>query len=170
MKKVTIFFAAAALMAMTAIAACGNNDDDTNATQNNNGNTNPPAQQGHGTVTRGDKTATLTKGDRAHNQKGITLTDEYATAEAGFSAADEIRTFTYTISTFSDEHLLDGGKAWGQVRIPNEAQSTLVSGTIDVVKNGDNYKITINAIDEQGREVTVDWDGPCPETDSPYDY
>lgn len=168
MKKVFLLVVSMAVVAMTTIAACGNNENENNATQN--GNNNPPTEQGHGTMKRGDKTSTLTKGDISHNHKGIMLTDEYVTTKAGFSAADEIRTFTYTISTVSDEHLLDGGKAWGSVRIPNEAQSTLVSGTIDVVKNGDNYKITINAIDEQGREVTVDWDEPCPESDSPYDY
>ena len=169
MKKTLSIFVAITFATMSLITACGGNDNETATPQNNgNGNNNPPATQGSGTLTRGDKTCTLTAGDISQDHKGILLHDQYMTAEAGFSAADEIRTFTYTISTIADEHLLDGGKAWGSVRVPNEAQSTLVSGTIDVVKNGDNYKITINGTDEQSRTVTVDWDGPLPESSLNY--
>lgn len=161
-----------------ALATCGNGQ-----AQNNNTATpgsefteatvaqEPQSDKAGGTVKRGDKTATVSKCYWGNYRKAIEIReDPYRKVYADFNFAAEFETGTYTITTFSNEHILEGGYTWGGVFIRDEGgESILKQGKLELTVTEDDYcKLKATGIDDDGNEVTVTWDGPM--TKDPTDY
>lgn len=131
----------------------------------------PQRDKAGGAVTRGDKTATVSKCYWGNYRKAIEIReDPYRKVYADFNFADEFETGTYTITTFANEHILDGGYTWGGVFIRDEGgESILKQGKLELTVTEDDYcKLKATGIDDDGNEVTVTWEGPM--TKDPTDY
>lgn len=145
-----------------AIISCGGN----NAQANDDKDTN----KGSGLVVRGDKSAKVSKCYWGNYRKAIEIReDPYRKVYADFNFAAEMETGTYTITTFANEHILDGGYTWGGVFIRDEGgESILQQGKLELTVTEDYCKLKATGIDDDGNEVTVTWDGPMEK--DPTDY
>ena len=145
-----------------AIISCGGN----NAQANDDKDTN----KGSGLVVRGDKSAKVSKCYWGNYRKAIEIREEpYRKVYADFNFAAEMETGTYTITTFANEHILDGGYTWGGVFIRDEGgESILQQGKLELTVTEDYCKLKATGIDDDGNEVTVTWDGPMEK--DPTDY
>lgn len=145
-----------------AIISCGGN----NAQANDDKDTN----KGSGLVVRGDKSAKVSKCYWGNYRKAIEIReDPYRKVYADFNFAAEMETGTYTITTFANEHILDGGYTWGGVFIRDEGgESILQQGKLELTVSEDYCKLKATGIDDDGNEVTVTWDGPMEK--DPTDY
>lgn len=145
-----------------AIISCGGN----NAQANDDKDTN----KGSGLVVRGDKSAKVSKCYWGNYRKAIEIReDPYRKVYADFNFAAEMESGTYTITTFANEHILDGGYTWGGVFIRDEGgESILQQGKLELTVTEDYCKLKATGIDDDGNEVTVTWDGPMEK--DPTDY
>ena len=145
-----------------AIISCGGN----NAQANDDKDTN----KGSGLVVRGDKSAKVSKCYWGNYRKAIEIReDPYRKVYADFNFAAEMETGTYTITTFANEHILDGGYTWGGVFIRDEGgESILQQGKLELTVTEDYCKLKATGIEDDGNEVTVTWDGPMEK--DPTDY
>lgn len=145
-----------------AIISCGGN----NAQANDDKDTN----KGSGLVVRGDKSAKVSKCYWGNYRKAIEIReDPYRKVYADFNFAAEMETGTYTITTFANEHILDGGYTWGGVFIRDEGgEYILQQGKLELTVTEDYCKLKATGIDDDGNEVTVTWDGPMEK--DPTDY
>ncbi len=145
-----------------AIISCGGN----NAQANDDKDTN----KGSGLVVRGDKSAKVSKCYWGNYRKAIEIReDPYRKVYADFNFAAEMETGTYTITTFANEHILDGGYTWGGVFIRDEGgESILQQGKLELTVTEDYCKLKATGIDDDGNDVTVTWDGPMEK--DPTDY
>ncbi|MBR1570541.1 MAG: hypothetical protein IJ651_07410 [Bacteroidales bacterium] len=155
------FLTAVTLMALAIIPSSGikaeaNNDID-------NG-------KGSGLVVRGDKSAKVSKCYWGNYRKSIEVReDPYRKVSAEFNFAAEFSTGTYVITTFANEHILDGGYTWGSVFIQDEGgSSTIEQGTLELTVTDDYCKLKATGKDDDGKEVTVTWEGPMVKDPSPY--
>lgn len=158
-KSLLTMFALVAL----AIITCGGN----NAKANDDKETN----KGSGLIVRGDKSAKVSKCYWGNNRKWIGVREEpYREVYADFNFAAEFESGTYTITTFANEHILEGGYAWGGVFIRDEGGSSIIKrGKLELTVTDDDYcKLKATGIDDDGQEVTVIWEGPM--TKDPADY
>ena len=130
----------------------------------------PQTAQAGGIITRGDKTATVSKCYWGNYRKAIEIReDPYRKVYADFNFAAEFETGTYTITTFANEHILEGGYAWGGVFIQEDGgESILQKGKLELTVTEDYCKLTATGIDDDGKEVTVSWEGPMAK--DPTDY
>ena len=161
-----------------ALATCGNGQAQNNNTANPESAVTettvaqePQTDKAGGTITRGDKTATVSKCYWGNYRKAIEIREEpYRKIYADFNFAAEFETGTYTITTFANEHILEGGYTWGGVFIRDEGgESILKQGKLELTVTEDDYcKLKATGIDDDGNEVTVTWEGPM--TKDPTDY
>ena len=161
-----------------ALATCGNGHSQNNNAANPGSEVTettvaqePQTDKAGGTITRGDKTATVSKCYWGNYRKAIEIREEpYRKIYADFNFAAEFETGTYTITTFANEHILEGGYTWGGVFIRDEGgESILKQGKLELTVTDDDYcKLKANGIDDDGKEVTVTWEGPM--TKDPTDY
>lgn len=161
-----------------ALATCGNGNSQNNNTPAASGNTSTETSVAEeskgsvagGTITRGDKTATVAKCYWGNYRKAIEIREEpERKVYADFNFAAEFETGTYTITTFANEHILDGEYTWGSVFIRDEGgSSVLKQGKLELTVSEDYCKLKATGIDEDGKEVTVTWDGPMEK--DPTDY
>lgn len=161
-----------------ALATCGNGNAQNNTAANPGSAAGvitaaqePETARVGGVITRGDKTATVSKCYWGNYRKAIEIReDPYRKVYADFNFAAEFETGTYTITTFADEHILDGGYTWGGVFIRDEGgESILKQGKLELTVTDDDYcKLKATGIDDDGNEVTVTWEGPM--TKDPTDY
>ena len=142
----------------------GNTEAETSAAQESQ------AAKASGTVTRGAQTATVSKCYWGNYRKAIEIReDPYRKVYADFNFAAEMESGTYTITTFANEHILEGGYTWGGVFIRDEGgESILQKGTLELTVTDDYCKLKATGIDDDGNEVTVTWDGPMAK--DPTDY
>lgn len=119
-----------------------------------------------GTITRGENSGKVTNCYWGNNRKWIGVQKEpYRQVYADFNFAAEVTSGTYTFTTFADEHILDGGYTWGGVFIQDDGgESTIVSGTLEITVKEDYCKLKATGKDEDGKEVTVTWEGPMKKT------
>jgi hypothetical protein len=153
-----------------ALVTCGNGQAQNNITETTVVQE-PQSDKADGTVKRGDKTATVSKCYWGNYRKAIEIReDPYRKVYADFNFAAEFETGTYTISTFANEHILEGGYTWGTLFIQGEGgSSVLKQGKLELTVTEDDYcKLKATGIDENGNEVTVTWEGPM--TKDPTDY
>ncbi|MBP5563711.1 MAG: hypothetical protein J6X51_06720 [Bacteroidales bacterium] len=153
-----------------ALVTCGNGQAQNNITETTVVQE-PQSDKAGGTVKRGDKTATVSKCYWGNYRKAIEIReDPYRKVYADFNFAAEFETGTYTISTFANEHILEGGYTWGTLFIQGEGgSSVLKQGKLELTVTEDDYcKLKATGIDENGNEVTVTWEGPM--TKDPTDY
>jgi hypothetical protein len=153
-----------------ALVTCGNGQAQNNITETTVVQE-PQSDKADGTVKRGDKTATVSKCYWGNYRKAIEIREEpYRKVYADFNFAAEFETGTYTISTFANEHILEGGYTWGTLFIQGEGgSSVLKQGKLELTVTEDDYcKLKATGIDENGNEVTVTWEGPM--TKDPTDY
>lgn len=161
-----------------ALATCGNGHSQNNNAANPGSEVTettvaqePQTDKAGGTITRGDKTATVSKCYWGNYRKAIEIREEpYRKIYADFNFAAEFETGTYTIATFANEHILEGGYTWGGVFIRDEGgESILKQGKLELTVTDDDYcKLKATGIDDDGKEVTVTWEGPM--TKDPTDY
>ena len=161
-----------------ALATCSNGQAQNNNTANPESAVTettvaqePQTDKAGGTITRGDKTATVSKCYWGNYRKAIEIREEpYRKIYADFNFAAEFETGTYTITTFANEHILEGGYTWGGVFIRDEGgESILKQGKLELTVTEDDYcKLKATGIDDDGNEVTVTWEGPM--TKDPTDY
>lgn len=161
-----------------ALATCGNGQAQNSNTANPESAVTettvaqePQTDKAGGTITRGDKTATVSKCYWGNYRKAIEIREEpYRKIYADFNFAAEFETGTYTITTFANEHILEGGYTWGGVFIRDEGgESILKQGKLELTVTEDDYcKLKATGIDDDGNEVTVNWEGPM--TKDPTDY
>ena len=161
-----------------ALATCGNGHSQNNNAANPGSEVTettvaqePQTDKAGGTITRGDKTATVSKCYWGNYRKAIEIREEpYRKVYADFNFAAEFETGTYTITTFANEHILEGGYTWGGVFIRDEGgESILKQGKLELTVTEDDYcKLKATGIDDDGNEVTVNWEGPM--TKDPTDY
>ena len=161
-----------------ALATCGNGHSQNNNAANPGREVTettvaqePQTDKAGGTITRGDKTATVSKCYWGNYRKAIEIREEpYRKIYADFNFAAEFETGTYTITTFANEHILEGGYTWGGVFIRDEGgESILKQGKLELTVTDDDYcKLKATGIDDDGKEVTVTWEGPM--TKDPTDY
>lgn len=170
-----------ALMTLVALAlaTCGNGNAQNGNTAEGSGSTvtetpasqEPRSAQAGGTITRGDKTAMVSKCYWGNYRKAIEIREEPARkVYADFNFAAEFETGTYTITTFANEHILEGGYTWGGVFIFDQGgESILKQGKLELTVTDDDYcKLKATGIDDDGKEVTVTWEGPMAK--DPTDY
>ena len=145
-----------------AIISCGGNKAEASDGTDNG--------KGSGLVVRGDKSAKVTNCYWGNNMKWIGVREEPSRkVYADFNFAAEVTSGTYTFTTFADEHILDGGYTWGGVFILNEGgESTIVSGTLEITVKEDYCKLKATGKDDDGKDVTVTWEGPMKK--DPTDY
>lgn len=159
MKKV--LFATIAIIALSIISCGGNKAEASDNTDN---------EKGSGLVVRGDKSAKVTNCYWANNKKWIGVqggSDRMVYAEFNFAA--EFDSMTYTITTFANEHILEGGYIWGCVFIQDEGgESIIVQGTLELTVTDDYCKLKATGKDDDGKDVTVTWEGPMMQDPSPY--
>ena len=165
------------ILAALALATCGNGQSQNNDT-GNSGNTvqentvaqEPQTDKAGGTIKRGDKTATVSKCFWGNYRKAIEIREEpYRKVYADFNFAAEFETGTYTITTFANEHILEGGYTWGGVFIRDEGgESILKQGKLELTVTEDYCKLKATGIDDDGKEITVTWEGPMEK--DPTDY
>ena len=155
------FLTVIAIIALSIISCGGNKAEANNDTDNG---------KGSGLVVRGDKSAKVSKCYWGNYRKSIEVReDPYRKVSAEFNFAAEFSTGTYVITTFADEHILDGGYTWGGVFIQDDGgNSTIVSGTLEITVKEDYCKLKATGKDEHGKEVTVTWEGPMVQDPSPY--
>ena len=161
-----------------ALATCGNGHTQNNNTAATSGSATtatptaqePQAAKAVGTITRGDKTAEVTKCYWGNNMKWIGVREEPSRqVYADFNFASEVTSGTYTITTFSNEHILEGGYTWGGVYIQSDGgESILQKGKLEITVTEDYCKLKATGIDDDGKEVTVTWEGPMKK--DPTDY
>ena len=95
--------------------------------------------------------------------------DPYRKVYAEFNFAAEFNTGTYVITTFANEHILEGGYTWGSVFIQDEGgSSTIEQGTLELTVTDDYCKLKATGKDDDGKDVTVTWEGPMVQDPSPY--
>ena len=159
MKKALYFAIFAALVA--AISCGGNKAEANNDTDNG---------KGSGLVVRGDKSAKVSKCYWGNYRKSIEVReDPYRKVYAEFNFAAEFNTGTYVITTFANEHILEGGYTWGSVFIQDEGgSSTIEQGTLELTVTDDYCKLKATGKDDDGKDVTVTWEGPMVQDPSPY--
>ena len=164
-------------LAVLALATCGNGNSQNNNTAANPANTatettttaqETKQSEARGTITRGDQTATVSKCFWSNYKKCIEVReDPYRKVYADFNFAAEFESGTYTITTFANEHVLDGGYTWGTVYIRDEGgSSVLKQGKLELTVTDDYCKLKATGIDDDGKEVTVTWEGPMVEDTS----
>ena len=155
------FLTVIAIIALSIISCGGNKAEANNDTDNG---------KGSGLVVRGDKSAKVSKCYWANNKKWLGVQDgSYRMVYAEFNFAAEFDSMTYTITTFSNEHILEGGYTWGEVFIQDEGGSSILKqGTLELTVTDDYCKLKATGIDDDGKEVTVTWDGPMVQDPSPY--
>ena len=155
------FLTVLAMIALSIISCGGNKAEANNDTDNG---------KGGGLVVRGDKSAKVSKCYWGNYRKSIEVReDPYRKVYAEFNFAAEFDSMTYTITTFSNEHILEGGYTWGEVFIQDEGGSSILKqGTLELTVTDDYCKLKATGIDDDGKEVTVTWDGPMVQDPSPY--
>ena len=165
-------------LVVLALATCGNGNTQNNNQAANSGNAasetpaaqEPQAAKAVGTITRGDKSAQVTNCYWGNNMKWIGVREMPSRqVYADFNFAAEVETGTYTFTTFADEHILDGGYTWGGVFIQDDGgESIIKQGKLEITVTEDYCKLKATGIDDDGKEVTVTWEGPMAK--DPTDY
>ena len=151
-------------IAFFSLLSCWNSDKEAEANDNTDNG------KGSGLVVRGDKSAKVSKCYWGNYRKSIEVReDPYRKVSAEFNFAAEFNTGTYVITTFANEHILEGGYTWGSVFIQDEGgSSTIEQGTLELTVTDDYCKLKATGKDEHGKEVTVTWEGPMVQDPSPY--